>query len=246
MAGGSAPVACEKIESPKPQLTRTQGIQGVILYTVFLAGGIASGKSSVARELERRGAWRIDLDQVSRAVLEPGSDCLPEIADAFGDDLLDPQTGELDRGLLAGRAFADPASCTLLEKIEMPHIKRMLVRMLEGEGCCLTAPVICVVEVPLLDRVEDMLDLADEVVCVTCPVEVRRVRAIGRGMDGADFDRRAANQPSEGYLRAHADTVIDNAGGPSTLMDAVDAWWCEREGAGWACPVRPAGGEERG
>lgn len=216
------------------------------MYTVFLAGGIASGKSSVARELERRGAWRIDLDQVSRAVLEPGSDCLPEIADAFGDDLLDPQTGELDRGLLAGRAFADPASCTLLEKIEMPHIKRMLVRMLEGEGCCLAAPVVCVVEVPLLDRVEDMLDLADEVVCVTCPVEVRRERAIGRGMDGADFDRRVANQPAEEYLCAHADTVIDNAGGPSTLMDAVDAWWCEREGAGWACPVRPAGGEERG
>ena len=144
------------------------------MYTVFLAGGIASGKSSVARELERRGAWCIDLDQVSRAVLEPGSDCLPEIADAFGDDLLDPQTGELDRGLLAARAFADPASCALLEKIEMPHIKRMLVRTLEGEGCCLTAPVVCVVEVPLLDRVEDMLDLADEVVCVTCPVEVRR------------------------------------------------------------------------
>ena len=88
MAGGSAPTACEKIGSPKPQLTRTQGTQGVILYTVFLAGGIASGKSSVARELERRGAWRIDLDQVSRAVLEPGNDCLPEIADAFGDDLL--------------------------------------------------------------------------------------------------------------------------------------------------------------
>ena len=162
MAGGSAPTACEKIGSPKPQLTRTQGTQGVILYTVFLAGGIASGKSSVARELERRGAWRIDLDQVSRAVLEPGSDCLPEIADAFGDDLLDPQTGELDRGLLAGRAFADAEACALLEKIEMPHIKRMLVRTLEGEGCCLTAPAVCVVEVPLLDRVEDMLDLAHE------------------------------------------------------------------------------------
>ena len=194
MAGGSAPTACEKIGSPKPQLTRTQGIQGVILYTVFLAGGIASGKSSVARELERRGAWRIDLDQVSRAVLEPGSDCLPEIADAFGDDLLDPQTGELDRGLLAGRAFADPASCALLEKIEMPHIKRMLVRTLEGEGCCLTAPAVCVVEVPLLDRVEDMLDLADEVVCVTCPVEVRRVRAIGRGTRHRRARRRGSGK----------------------------------------------------
>lgn len=246
MAGGSAPVACEKIGSPKPQLTRTQGIQGVILYTVFLAGGIASGKSSVARELERRGAWMIDLDQVSRAVLEPGSECLAEIASEFGDDLVDAQTGELDRGLLARRAFADEESSRLLEQIEMPYIRRMLVRMLEGEGCVVTKPAVCVVEVPLLDRLEPMFDLADEIVCVTCPVEVRRVRAIGRGMDGADFDRRAANQPSEGYLRAHADTVIDNAGGPSTLMDAVDAWWCEREGAGWACPVRPAGGEERG
>lgn len=233
MAGGSAPTACEKIGSPKPQLTRTQGTQGVILYTVFLAGGIASGKSSVARELERRGAWRIDLDQVSRAVLEPGSDCLPEIADAFGDDLLDPQTGELDRGLLAGRAFADAEACALLEKIEMPHIKRMLVRTLEGEGCCLTAPAVCVVEVPLLDRVEDMLDLADEVVCVTCPVEVRRVRAIGRGMDGADFDRRVANQPTEEYLRAHADTVLDNSGAPERLATALDAWWAERESSGW-------------
>ena len=181
------------------------------MYTVFLAGGIASGKSSVARELERRGAWRIDLDQVSRAVLEPGSDCLPEIADAFGDDLLDPQTGELDRGLLAARAFADPASCALLEKIEMPHIKRMLVRTLEGEGFCLTAPV----------------------VCVMCPVEVRRERAIGRGMDGADFDRRVANQPAEEYLRAHADTVLDNSGAPERLATALDAWWAERESSGW-------------
>ena len=90
------------------------------MYTVFLAGGIASGKSSVARELERRGAWRIDLDQVSRAVLEPGSDCLPEIADAFGDDLLDPQTGELDRGLLAGRAFADAEAYLIENALVIP------------------------------------------------------------------------------------------------------------------------------
>lgn len=203
------------------------------MYTVFLAGGIASGKSSVARELERRGAWRIDLDQVSRAVLEPGSDCLPELASAFGDDLLDPQTGELDRALLASRAFADAESGALLEKIEMPHIKRMLVRMLEGEGCCLTAPALCVVEVPLLDRVEDMLDLADEVVCVTCPVEVRRERAIGRGMDGADFDRRASRQPSEEYLRGHADVVLDNSGTPEAMAAALDAWWDAHEASGW-------------
>ena len=209
---------------------------GLLLYTVFLAGGIASGKSSVARELERRGAWRIDLDQVSRAVLEPGSGCLGEIAAEFGDDLVDAQTGSLDRALLARRAFADEHSAALLEKIEMPHIRRMLVRMLEGECCVVTKPAVCVVEVPLLDRLEPLFGLADEIVCVTCPLEVRRVRAICRGMDGADFDRRVANQPTDDYLRAHADTVIDNAGGPSELVDAVATWWAAREAAGWTCP----------
>lgn len=211
------------------------------MYTVFLAGGIASGKSSVARELERLGAWRIDLDQVSRAVLEPGSECLEEIATEFGSDLVDRQTGALDRGLLARRAFADAESAATLERIEMPYIRRMLVRMLEGEGCVVTKPAVCVVEVPLLDRLEPMFDLADEILCVTCPVEVRRVRAIGRGMEGTDFDRRVTNQPSDDYLRAHADTVLDNAGGPSQLIDAVHSWWDERAACGW---TRPCRGEE--
>ena len=65
------------------------------------------------------------------------------------------------------------------------------------------------------------------------PVEVRRERAIGRGMDGADFDRRVANQPAEEYLRAHADTALDNSGAPERLAAALDAWWAERESSGW-------------
>ena len=203
------------------------------MYTVFLAGGIASGKSSVARALERRGAWRIDLDEVSRAVLEPGSECIAEVVEEFGEDLVDVQTGVLDRGALARRAFADADSTARLEAIELPYIRRMLVRMLEGEGCCLTKSRVCVVEVPLLDRIESMLNLADEVLVVDCPLEVRRVRAQGRGMDVADFDRRAALQPSDEYLRERATTLLDNSGGPSELAERVDAWWSEREATGW-------------
>lgn len=203
------------------------------MYTVFLAGGIASGKSSVARALERRGAWRIDLDQLSRAVLEPGSECVDEVAAAFGDDLVDTCTGALDRGALARRAFADAESTARLEAIELPYIRRMLVRMLEGEGCCQANPRVCVVEVPLLDRMEPMLNLADEVLVVDCPLEVRRVRAQGRGMDVADFDRRAVLQPSDEYLREHATTILDNSGGPSDLAARVDEWWASREAARW-------------
>lgn len=201
------------------------------MYIVFLAGGTASGKSTVARELERLGAWRIDLDEVSRAVLAPGEPCLAEVCDAFGDDLVDPEAGELDRALLARRAFADAESAELLELIELPHIRAMLARMLTSGICGQCEPVCCVVEVPLLDRVEPMLDLADEVVAVTCPLEVRRARAQGRGMDPEDFDRRVARQPSEEHLRSHATTVIDNTAGEKDLLALVRAWW---DGHGWA------------
>ncbi len=52
-------------------------------------------------------------------------------------------------------------------------------------------------------------------------------------MTADDFDARAANQPSDGYLAAHANTVIDNAGDETSLLAAVDAWWDEREDLGW-------------
>lgn len=63
------------------------------MRTVFLAGGIASGKSTVARMLRSRGAWLCDLDQVAREVVAPGSEALELICREFGDDLVDPETG---------------------------------------------------------------------------------------------------------------------------------------------------------
>lgn len=204
------------------------------MYTVFLAGGIASGKSTVASELARLGARRIDLDALSRAVLEPSSPCTKEVAAAFGEDLLDAASGELDRSLLAKRAFADEASGKRLEAIELPYIRDALVASLAelkeqgvGGGADDGRPI-CIVEVPLLDRMESMLDLADEVLVVICPLELRRKRAQARGMDAADFDRRVALQPTDDYLRAHATTVIENDGTREELLASVRAWWDAR------------------
>ena len=52
-------------------------------------------------------------------------------------------------------------------------------------------------------------------------------------MDAADFDRRVANQPSDEYLRAHADTVLDNAGKREDLVSAIRSWWDARAASGW-------------
>lgn len=203
------------------------------MYVVYLAGGIASGKSTAARVMESLGACRIDLDVLSRTVLEPGGACLDEVRDAFGDDLIDVRTGRLDRRRLATVAFSTPGGIARLESIELPHIREALVAQLHQmalSGVC----DVCVVEVPLLDRMGPLADLADEVVCVTCPFEVRRVRARERGVEEADFDRRAANQPSDEYLCDHADTVIENGGDQEELVAAVRAWWDGRLASGWS------------
>lgn len=201
------------------------------MYLVYLAGGIASGKSTVARLWESWGARRIDLDQVSRDVLVPGQPCVGAVANAFGKDLIDPVTGQLSRPRLAARAFATAEGTAHLEAIELPYIGQELGRQLDaaradGVACC-------VVEVPLLDRLEVMPHPAGEVVAVVCPLDTRRLRAQGRGMDPADFDARAAKQPTEAYLRAHADTVLDNVGDEANLRAQARAWWGRRAASGW-------------
>lgn len=196
-------------------------------HTTFLAGGIASGKSTVARLLHDRGAWLCDLDQVSREVLEAGSPVLESIATEFGDDLVDRDTGELNRGELAARAFATPEDTARLEAIEMPAIRERLAAILTSSSCSGAEPKLTIVEVPLLDRVEDLLPLADDVLVVTAPLALRRKRAIARGMTGEDFDARAARQPSDEYLRAHATHVIENDGDAAALEAAVGTWWLE-------------------
>ena len=198
------------------------------MYTVFLAGGIGSGKSTAARELERLGACRIDLDQLSREVLKPGSSIIVPIQDAFGADVVDAQTGELNRGLLAQRAFASQESIACLEAIELPAIAELLKERLAFLAASDPQPPLCVVEVPLLDRMESMRELADEVIVIDVPLAVRRERAIGRGMTGEDFDARAANQPSDDWLREHATTVIANDGTAEQLCQRIDAWYEQR------------------
>ena len=202
------------------------------MYTVYLAGGIASGKSTVAAELERLGAYRIDLDQLSREILSAENPVTQEIARAFGDDLIDEATGELDRSLLAKRAFASDAARQKLEGIELPAIAQLLRERLAALRA--EQVLVCVVEVPLLDRALDLLTLADEVLCVVCPREERLRRAISRGMDPVDAAARMEHQVSDEWLVQHADSVIRNTGTTDDLERKVLSWWQERERGGWA------------
>lgn len=250
------------------------------MSVVFLAGGIASGKSTVAAELEELGATRIDLDRVSRDVLAPGTATTAAVAAAFGDDLIAPETGELNRSLLAARAFATPEDAARLEAIELPAIREHLITMLAKAGAfpshahqpiegmaqpqspvsaapsdesamrisdssvdmCRSQnaafpdhemPSCTVVEVPLLDKLGSLRQLADEIVVVCAPADVRLARAVARGMNADDALRRMNKQTSDEWLRSHADYVIENDGSPDELLQKVHAWWNARQREHW-------------
>src|SRR5438876_5115143 len=88
---------------------------------IGLTGGIASGKSTVARMLHARGANVIDADELAREVVRPGTVALREITARFGDGIL-AADGGLDRGSLADIVFADASARRDLERITHPRV----------------------------------------------------------------------------------------------------------------------------
>lgn len=205
------------------------------MYTVVITGGIGSGKSAVTDRLAQHGAWRIDLDDVAASVRDDEA-IAEQIVDRFGDEVLDGQGG-IDRRALAARVFASEQDTHDLGDIMNPAIVERVVDMLD-EGCDGGSPdlEVCVIEVPVIGPGSPFIDLADEVVAVTAPVETRVARAVARGMDERDVRDRIALQITDEERVALADTVIDNSGSLDEVHAKADAWWDERAGEGWVGP----------
>jgi dephospho-CoA kinase len=91
------------------------------MRVVGLTGGIASGKSSVAKTFAELGAQIVDADQVAREVVEPGQPAYDDIVAAFGREILLPEGG-IDRKKLGGIIFGDPEKRKILNQITHPRI----------------------------------------------------------------------------------------------------------------------------
>lgn len=192
------------------------------MLRVGLSGGAGAGKSTVAQRLHELGAVVIDADALAREVLEPGTDGLREVAEAFGDQVLRPD-GSLDRGALAAVVFADPEQRARLEQITHPRIAARTSEILASAP----ADAVVVHDVPLL--VEKALAPAyDLVVIVDANLERRVRRLVGRGLTEADARARIAAQATEEERRAVADVWLENDGSPDELVRQVDLLWRER------------------
>lgn len=187
---------------------------------VGLTGGIASGKSAVARVLRELGVGIVDADRVAREVVEPGSEGLAAIVAAFGLEVLNAQGG-LDRERVAARVFRDPEARKVLNAITHPRIAAQSAEQLAALAATDTPYV--VYDAPLLVEVGAHRGL-DALIVVAAEREAQIARAVARdGMTRAEAERRIAAQLPLADKVAVADFVVNNDGSLEQLEAAVRA-----------------------
>ena len=190
---------------------------------IALTGGIASGKSTIARRLAELGAVIVDADQIVRDVQAPGSAVLGRIEDVFGEDVI-AEDGALDRAALGAKVFADPEQLARLNAIVHPAVRAESQRRFEAAASADSETVV-VYDVPLLveARVDDPWDL---IVVAHAPAGERRRRLVElRGMAEQAAQERIDAQVSDERRLAIADEIIDTSGSLDETIRQTDALW---------------------
>ena len=183
------------------------------MFPVGLTGGIASGKSTVARQFEGLGVPVLDADQTAREVVAPGTPGLQAIVQQFGEAVLDDD-GKLDRAAMRQRVFGDDAARRTLEGIIHPAVRIAMAQWLREQSS-----TYAMLMIPLL--VESKLTpMVQQVVVVDVPPAIQKQRLIARDdISLALAEQMIAAQATRQQRLAAADHVIDNAG----LSDALAA-----------------------
>jgi dephospho-CoA kinase len=190
---------------------------------VALTGGIASGKSTIARRLAEHGAVIVDADQVVRDVQGPGSPVLQAIAAEFGTEMVD-EDGALDRARLGSRVFGDAAAVKRLNAIVHPAVRTESQRRFDAAFAA-DPDAVVVYDVPLLAeaRLGDPWDL---IVVAHAPADVRAARLVAlRGMSEADARARIAAQVTDEERLRIADVVIETDGTLERTLASTDELW---------------------
>lgn len=185
---------------------------------IGLTGGIASGKSTVARAFAALGVPWVDADDVAREVVEPGEPALAEIAARFGAGVLNPD-GTLDRRALREIVFADADARRWLESVTHPRIRERLSARLDqlaADG----APYVLLVT-PLLFE-SGQHEMVDRALVIDVPESLQIERTAARDdVDTTQARRIVAAQMPRAERLARADDVLDNGGSEAEMRCQV-------------------------
>ncbi|KWX21959.1 dephospho-CoA kinase [Mycolicibacterium wolinskyi] len=193
------------------------------MLRIGLTGGIGAGKSTVSATFSECGGIVVDGDVIAREVVEPGTEGLGRLVEAFGEEIL-LADGALNRPALAAVAFSDDEKRAVLNGIVHPLVGRRRTELIEA------APddAVIVEDIPLLVE-SQMAPLFPLVVVVHADVETRVSRLVEhRGMPEADARARIAAQATDEQRRAVADVWLDNSGSQADLVERAKQLWFNR------------------
>ncbi len=192
------------------------------MIVIGVAGGIASGKSTVARVFEQLGARVLDADAIGHDLLR--TDSLRDlIRQTFGEGAMTPQ-GDVDRRELGRLVFGDDAARHRLNQLVRPAIRAEIRRrIVEMRGAGYDGVV--VVDAPLLVDTGPT-DLADQVILVTAPASSRKERIILRDkLSPREAEQRIAAQVPDTSQARWADHILENNGTNDELIEEARKAW---------------------
>ena len=198
------------------------------MLKVGLTGGVACGKSTVAKMFADLGAQVADADIIAHELYRPGQDVYQELVKRFGREIVKPD-GEIDRAKLAAAAF-DGGRVEDLNKIVHPAVIRQQDRWMR-ELAARDPYAVAMVEAALLFEA-GVKDRFDKIMVVTCkPAQkvTRFAERTGRNEADAraDVDRRTKAQIPDEEKARRADFVIDNSGSVEETRHQVQRIYAE-------------------
>jgi dephospho-CoA kinase len=195
------------------------------MLNVGLTGGIATGKSTVARILVEKGARLIDFDELSHAVEEPEGPVWKQIVRHFGEEILHVDR-TIDRRKLGDIVFVDREKLDLLNRLVHPAVFQEWHRRIE-EIRAVQPDAIVLSDVPLLIEA-GMKPMVDLILLVYVPPKEQIARLMARnGYSREDAEKRIDSQMPIREKLPHADIVVCNDGSPETTRKALNAIWME-------------------
>lgn len=185
---------------------------------IGLTGGIATGKSTVARIFRELGVPVVDADQVAREVVAKGGPAYPAVLQAFGSEILLP-SGEIDRKKLGQKVFAKPNELRKLENLVHPLVQKHVAefrKKYQDQG-----QAVAIYDVPLLFE-KSLQDQFDKVIVVSSSEASQKSRMKKRDqLSDAEVESRLKSQRPLAEKIAKADFVISNEGSEDDLRKSV-------------------------
>ena len=192
------------------------------MLVIGLTGGIASGKSTVARLLAERGAVVVDADKLGHRAYRRDRPAFARVVAAFGPDVVGAD-GEIDRRALGAKVFGDANAMRRLTDIVWPAI--LALAKDEIATARRAGAAVAVLEAAVLLEAGWQSEV-DEVWAVAVPSQVAVRRATARdGVDAEAVRARIAAQLSNEERAAKADVVIENSGSPKALAERLCRQW---------------------